>query len=64
MVGKRTTLSSDEIRLAMEALECQMNTIEIIREKRIGIEDEELDRQKTEYQTLYDKFKKLKSKRV
>ena len=58
MKGKRLTMSRDEIRLTMDALQCSMNQIEVAREKHV-LDDEELDRQKAEYETLFLRFRKL-----
>lgn len=60
--SKRITITCDEGRIILEALQNQLWTYDTIKQQHIGIEDSEIDRQKAEveqvYQTIKQKLKK------
>ena len=55
--SKRVTITREEQKIILEALQNQLWTYDTIKQQHIGIEDSEIDRQKAEVEQVYQKMK-------
>ena len=58
MATKRVSVTQDEQRIILGALENNIWTIDAAKNKHIGVEDSELDRQKADVEQVFIKLRK------